>query len=231
MELIVDSLLSALALIVSLDRDVLRITGRTLAIAATSTVIASLIFVPAGSLIHFHSFRGKSMLVNVIQTLFSMPTVFVGLLVFITLSRDGPLGGLGLLFSPAAIVVGHVLLISPIMAGLTISALRGVAPEIRDTAVSLGAGRTQAIVTIVREARYGVSTAILMGFGRALSEIGLAIMVGGNIRGYTRTLTTAMSLETSIGNFELAMALGIILVSLALTVNILVGRFQNRQQR
>ena len=231
MELIVDSLLSALALIVSLDRDVLSITGRTLAIAATSTVIASLIFVPAGSLIHFHSFRGKSMLVNVIQTLFSMPTVFVGLLVFITLSRDGPLGGLGLLFSPAAIVVGHVLLISPIMAGLTISSLRGVSPEIRDTAVSLGAGRTQAIVTIVREARYGVSTAVLMGFGRALSEIGLAIMVGGNIRGYTRTLTTAMSLETSIGNFELAMALGIILVSLALTVNILVGRFQHRQQR
>ena len=168
---------------------------------------------------------------NVIQTLFSMPTVFVGLLVFITFSRDGPLGGLGILFSPAAIVVGHVLLISPIMAGLTISALRGVSPEIRDTAVSLGAGRTQAIVTIVREARYGVTTAVLMGFGRALSEIGLAIMVGGNIRGYTRTLTTAMSLETSIGNFELAMALGIILVSLALTVNILVGRFQQRQQR
>ncbi len=231
MELVLDSLLSALRLIVSLDRDVLAITGRTLAIAATSTVIASLIFIPAGSLIHFHSFRGKSMLVNVIQTLFSMPTVFVGLLVFITFSRDGPLGGLGILFSPAAIVVGHVLLISPIMAGLTISALRGVSPEIRDTAVSLGAGRTQAIVTIVREARYGVTTAVLMGFGRALSEIGLAIMVGGNIRGYTRTLTTAMSLETSIGNFELAMALGIILVSLALTVNILVGRFQQRQQR
>ena len=231
MELIVDSLLSALGLIVSLDRDVLSITGRTLLIASASTVIAAVIFIPAGSLIHFHDFRGKSLLVNVIQTLFSMPTVFVGLLVFVTLSRDGPLGGLGLLFSPAAIVVGHVLLISPIMAGLTISALRGVAPEIRDTAVSLGAGRTQAIFTIVREARYGVTTAALMGFGRALSEIGLAIMVGGNIRGYTRTLTTAMSLETSIGNFELAMALGIILVSLALSVNILVGRFQQRQQR
>ncbi len=231
MELIIDSLLSALGLIVSLDRDVLSITGRTLAIATVSTVIASAIFIPAGSLIHFHDFRGKSLLVNVIQTLFSMPTVFVGLLVFVTLSRDGPLGGLGLLFSPAAIVVGHVLLISPIMAGLTISALRGVAPEIRDTAVSLGAGRTQAIFTIVREARYGVTTAALMGFGRALSEIGLAIMVGGNIRGYTRTLTTAMSLETSIGNFELAMALGIILVTLALSVNILVGRFQQRQQR
>ena len=231
MELIVDSLLSALGLIVSLNRDVLSITGRTLLIASASTVIAAIIFIPAGSLIHFHDFRGKALLVNVIQTLFSMPTVFVGLLVFVTLSRDGPLGGLGLLFSPAAIVVGHVLLISPIMAGLTISALRGVAPEIRDTAVSLGAGRTQAIFTIVKEARYGVTTAALMGFGRALSEIGLAIMVGGNIRGYTRTLTTAMSLETSIGNFELAMALGIILVSLALSVNILVGRFQQRQQR
>ena len=231
MELIIDSLLSALALILARDRDVLSITGRTLLITSVSTAIAALIFVPAGSLIHFHSFRGKALLINVIQTLFSMPTVFVGLLVFITFSRDGPLGGLGILFSPAAIVVGHVVLISPIMTGLTISALRGVSPEIRDTAVSLGAGRTQAIVTIVREARYGVSTAVLMGFGRALSEIGLAIMVGGNIRGYTRTLTTAMSLETSIGNFELAMALGIILVSLALTVNILVGRFQHRQQR
>ena len=117
MELIIDSLLSALALIVARDRDVLSITGRTLLIASASTAIAALIFVPAGSLIHFHSFRGKALLINVIQTLFSMPTVFVGLLVFITFSRDGPLGGLGILFSPAAIVVGHVALISPIMTG------------------------------------------------------------------------------------------------------------------
>ena len=106
-----------------------------------------------------------------------------------------------------------------------------MAPEARDTAESLGASRMQTIYTILREARYGVSTAVLMGFGRAISEIGLAIMVGGNIRGYTRTLTTAMSLETSIGNLERAMALGMILVSLALAINILASRFQHRQQR
>ena len=228
MDLVLDSFLTALKLIFTGDREVLSITVRTLLISSASTSIAASIFVPVGSLIYFHGFPGKGLLVNVIQTLFSMPTVFVGLLVFITFSREGPMGSLGILFSPTAIIIGHVILTSPIMAGLTISALRGIAPEIQDTAMSLGASRLQTIYTIVREARYGVSTAVLLGFGRAISEIGLAIIVGGNIRGYTRTLTTAMSLETSIGNFELAMALGIILVSLALAVNILVSRLQHR---
>ena len=228
MDLVLDSLLTALTLIFTLDRDVFSIAGRTILIAGSSTLIATLIFIPVGSLIYFHDFPGKGALVYVIQTLYSVPTVFVGLLVFITLSKDGPLGGLGLLFTPQAIVIGHVVLISPIVTGLTVSALRGVAPEIKDTALSLGANRLQTIFTIVREAKYGVSTAVLLAFGRAVSEIGLAIIVGGNIRGYTRTLTTAMSLETSIGNFELAMALGIILVFLALVVNILAGRLQQR---
>lgn len=228
MELVLDSLLTALRLIFTGDRDVFSIAGRTILIAGSSTLIATLLFIPIGSLIHFHHFPGKGALVYLIQTLYSVPTVFVGLLVFITLSREGPLGDLGLLFTPQAIVIGHVVLISPIVTGLTIAALRGVAPEIKDTAMSLGADRMQTIYTIVREAKFGVSTAILLAFGRAVSEIGLAIIVGGNIRGYTRTLTTAMSLETSIGNFELAMALGIILVFLALVVNILAGRLQRR---
>lgn len=226
MDLVVDSFLTALQLIFTGDREVFSITGRTLLISGTSTTIAAVIFVPVGSLIYFHSFPGKGALVSVIQTLFSTPTVFVGLLVFLTFSKNGPLGGHDILFSPKAIIIGHVVLISPIIAGLTIAALRGVAPEIRETATSLGASRFQTISTIIKEARYGVSTAVLVGFGRAVSEIGLAIMVGGNIRGYTRTLTTAMSLETSIGNFELALALGMILVSLALLVNILVGQLQ-----
>jgi tungstate transport system permease protein len=228
LDLLIDSFLTAIRLILTGDKEVFSITARTLMISSASTFIAASIFVPVGSLIYFQSFFGKGLLINIIQTLFSMPTVFVGLLVFITFSREGPLGSFGLLFSPTAIIIGHVILIAPIMAGLTISALRGIAPEIQDTAMSLGASRLQTIYTIVREARYGVSTAILLGFGRAISEIGLAIVVGGNIRGYTRTLTTAMSLETSIGNFEMAMALGIILVSLALAVNILVSRLQHR---
>jgi tungstate transport system permease protein len=228
LDLLIDSFLTAIMLILTGDREVFSITARTLLISSASTFIAASIFVPVGSLIYFQSFPGKGLLINVIQTLFSMPTVFVGLLVFITFSREGPLGSFGLLFSPTAIIIGHVILISPIMAGLTISALRGIAPEIQDTAMSLGASRLQTIHAIVREARYGVSTAVLLGFGRAISEIGLAIVVGGNIRGYTRTLTTAMSLETSIGNFEMAMALGIILVFLALAVNILVSQIQHR---
>lgn len=228
LELIIDSFSTAIILILSGDKDVFTITVRTLLISSTSTLIAAMLFVPLGGLIHFCNFSGKGILINIINTLFSMPTVFVGLLVFIVFSKEGPLGSLGILFSPTAMVVGHVVLISPIIAGLTISALTAVAPEIRDTAISLGASRMQTVYTILREARYGVSTAILLGFGRAISEIGLAIIVGGNIRGYTRTLTTAMSLETSVGNFELAIALGIILVSLALTVNILVSRLQNR---
>ena len=228
MDMLKDSFFTALELIFTGDPEVFSITGRTLLISSASTSIAASIFVPVGSLIYFHNFPGKGLLVNVIQTLFSMPTVFIGLLVFITFSREGPLGGFGILFSPTAIIIGHVILISPIIAGLTISALREIAPEIQDTAMSLGASKLQTIYTIIREARYGVSTAVLLGFGRAISEIGLAIIVGGNIRGHTRTLTTAMSLETSIGNFELAMALGMILVSLALAVNVLVSRLQHR---
>ena len=172
MDLVLDSLLTALTLIFTLDRDVFSIAGRTILIAGSSTLIATLIFIPVGSLIYFHDFPGKGALVYVIQTLYSVPTVFVGLLVFITLSKDGPLGNLGLLFTPQAIVIGHVVLISPIVTGLTVSALRGVAPEIKDTALSLGANRLQTIFTIVREAKYGVSTAVLLAFGRAFPRLG-----------------------------------------------------------
>jgi len=219
---------TALKLIFSGDAEVFAILGRTLAISCSSTLIAALLFIPLGSLIHFHTFRGKRILINIIQTFYSLPTVFVGLLVFIAFSRAGPLGQLGFLFTPKAMVMGQVVLISPIMSGLTISALSGVRQEVRDTAVSLGATGFQTMLTILREARYACATTVLVGFGRAVSEVGCAIMVGGNIRGATRVLTTAMSLETSMGNIELSLALGIILISLALTVSIVVNRLQQR---
>jgi len=223
-----DAFVTALKLIFTGDPEVLAIAGRTLAISFTSTLLAALMCVPLGCLIYFHSFRGKGLLINIIQTFYSLPTVFVGLIVFITLSRAGPLGGLGILFTPQAIVVGHVILIAPLITGLTISALSGVSPDIKDTAVSLGATRFQTVRTILVEARYATLTALMVGFGRAISEVGIAIMVGGNIRGFTRTLTTAMSLETSMGNIEVSMALGIILITLALVASILVNRLQQR---
>ncbi len=206
----------------------LEITVTTLAISGTSTFLAALIFVPLACLIHFHDFRGKRLLVTIIQTFYSLPTVFVGLLVFMAFSREGPVGIFGILFTPQVMVIGQVFLIAPIVTGLTISALSGVAPEIKDTAVSLGASRFQTIRTILIEARYATLTAVLVGFGRAISEVGLAIMVGGNIKGYTRVLSTAIALETTQGNIGLPLALGMILISLALIVSILVNRLQQR---
>jgi len=221
-------LLKAIQLIVSLDPEVMEVTGRSLALAATSCTLATIVCLPLGSLIHFNHFTGKRWLINVIQTLYSVPTVAIGLFVFVFLSRAGPLGELGLMFTPAAIVIGQVLLVSPILLGLTISALSGVDKAIAETAVSLGANRLQTTVLTIREERYAILTAVIMGFGRAISEVGLSLMVGGNIRGFTRTITTAISLETSKGDIELSLALGIILVFLALVINIVLNRLQQR---
>ena len=175
-----------------------------------------------------NQFRGKRLIISVLQTFYSLPTVAVGLFVFVFLSRAGPLGELGLMFSPAAIVIGQVILITPIIAGLTISALSGVDKGIAETAVSLGANRFQKAVLVLKEAKYAILSAVIMGFGRAISEVGISMMVGGNIRGFTRTITTAIALETSKGDLELALALGIILIFLALLVNIVFNQLQHR---
>jgi tungstate transport system permease protein len=219
----------AVELIISFDPEVMEIAARTLRIAGTSCLLASLISLPLASLIHFRQFRGKRVLINIIQTLFSVPTVIVGLFVFVLLSRAGPLGELGILFTPAAMVIGQMILITPILLGLTISALNGVSKEIIETATSLGASGFQLVLLVLREARYAVLTALILGFGRALSELGVAMMVGGNIRGFTRVMTTALSLATTRGELEMALALGIILLFLALVINIVLNRLQQRR--
>jgi len=221
-------LTKAIELIISLDPEVMEIAGRSLRISVTSALLASLICVPLASLIHFHHFRGKRALINLIQTFFSIPTVAVGLFVFVLFSRAGPLGGLSLLFTPTVMVLGQMILITPILLGLTISALSGVDKAILDTARSLGASGFQTAIVVLREARFAVMAAIIMGFGRAISEVGIALMVGGNIRGFTRVITTAISLETSKGDLELSIALGIILISIALIINIVLNRIQQR---
>ena len=225
---IINGLIKAIELIVTLDPEVMDITLRTLRISITSMLITSIIFVPLGSFIHFHEFRGKQGVISIIQTLFALPTVVVGLLVFLFLSRSGPLGFLGLFFTPTGMVIGQVILISPIMTGLTLSALSGVDKTIRDTIVSLGATEFQAILATIKEARYAILAAVVTGYGRAISEIGAAMMIGGNIRGHTRVLTTAIALETSMGNIEFSLALGIILMSLAFVINIILNRVQQR---
>ncbi|MCD6299953.1 MAG: ABC transporter permease, partial [Dehalococcoidales bacterium] len=155
-------------------------------------------------------------------------TVAIGLFVFVLFSRAGPIGGLGLVFTPIAIVIGQTLLVTPIILGLTISALSGVDKAVTETAISLGASRFQAISLTIKEVRYAILTALIMGFGRAISEVGISLMVGGNIKGFTRTITTAISLETSKGDIELSIALGIILIFLAMIINFALNRLQQR---
>ena len=223
-----EGFLKAIELIVTLDPEVVEITSRTLVISVSSTIVAALLSLPLGSLIHFNKFIGKRFLLNLIQTFYSVPTVGVGLLVFLIFSRSGPLGFMELLFTPSLMVIGQILLILPITLGLVIAALSGIDKIAYETAVAMGASPFQATGIVIREARYAIYSAVIMGFGRAISEVGLALMVGGNIRGYTRVITTAISLETSKGDIVLSIALGILLVGLALIINFALSRLQQR---
>ncbi len=224
-----DAFVEAIWLIITLDPQVIDIATRSLWISLSAASLAFLICLPLGALIHFNEFRGKRIVINIIQTFYSLPTVVVGLLVFIMISKSGPLGGLGILFTPTAMIIGEMILIAPILTGMTLTALRGVSKETKDTAISLGASRPQYAMAMLREARFAVLAAFILGFGRAISEVGCAMMVGGNIRGYTRTMTTAISLETGKGEVVLSMALGIILLGLALIITVLFNLVQQRR--
>lgn len=230
---IIEGFLEALRLIITLDPDVMAISLRSIIVSFTATIFASLIAVPLGGVIYFGSFPGKKSLINLIQTLYSLPTVIVGLLIFLLLSRVGPFGFLRLLFTPTAMIIAQTVLILPIMIGLTISALSGVDPIIRDTLRSLGATRFQFLANTMKEAKFAILAAVALGFGRAISEVGAAILVGGNIMASsfsssTRVLTTATSLETSMGNISQSIALGIVLLAIALVVNFVITTVQHR---
>ncbi|MBR1368051.1 ABC transporter permease [Methanocalculus chunghsingensis] len=225
---IISGFLTALHLIITLDPGVIEISIRSILISLSSTLIGALIAVPIGATITFSEFTGKRFLVNIIQTLYALPTVLVGLFVFLLISRAGPLGFMRLLFTPEGMVIAQTVLILPILVGLTISALKGLDTTILDTLRSLGATKIQFLRSVVKEARYAIMAAVVLGFGRAISEVGAAIMIGGNIRGHTRVLTTAISLETSMGNLAVSIALGIILLMIALVINLLLAVVQNR---
>jgi len=230
---IVEGFLEAARLIVTLDADVMAIALRIITISLTATVLAGLVAVPLGAAIYFGTFPGRKSLINLIQTLYSLPTVVVGLLIFLFISRVGPFGFMRLLFTPTAMVIAQTVLVLPIMTGLTISALSGVDPVIRDTLRSLGATHLQFLANVMKEARFAILAAVAVGFGRAISEVGAAILVGGNIMASsfassTRVLTTAISLETSMGNISESIALGILLLLIALAVNLVITTVQHR---
>jgi tungstate transport system permease protein len=225
---IFEGIRQAVQLIVSLDPEVLDITTRSLFISLSATLVGSLIAIPIGGFIHFKEFGGKRGVVTIIQALYALPTVLVGLLVFLLLSRSGPFGFMKLLFTPTGMIIGQIVLIVPLMIGMTLIALSGVSRNKQDTVISLGANELQTVITIVKEARFAILGGVILGFGRAIAEVGAAMMIGGNIRGYTRVLTTAIALETSIGNLSLSIALGIILLLIALIVTAVLFLVQER---
>jgi tungstate transport system permease protein len=211
-------IIQAINLILTLNPEVMQIATLSLYISLTASFLAAIISIPLGGFIHFSEFYGKRGLIILIQTLYSVPTVVVGLVIYLMISRSGPLGFFGLLFTPEGMILGQTILIIPIMLGLVITALGGVDRNISDTLVALGATEFQKILQIVREARYAIMGAVVLGFGRAIAEVGVAMMIGGNIRGQTRVLTTAIALQTGMGEFSLSIALGIILLAVALIV-------------
>ena len=225
---IIQGIIEAINLIVSLDPTVVEITIRSLTVSLSATFFASLIALPLGAFIYFKEFRGKRGVINTLQTLYAMPTVIIGLLAFLLLSRNGPFGFLGLLFPPSGMIVAQTILIIPLITGLTVAAMSNIEREMRYTIISMGASMVQSIWTVLREVRFAIFTAVLIGFGRAIAEVGTVLLVGGNIRGYTRVLTTAISLNTSMGNFTLSIALGIILLAVALIVNVVLNLVQQR---
>ncbi len=216
----------ALIWLLSGQAEVYQIVWVTLKIVTMATVIASLLGVPLGVGIAVRSFPGKRLVVGTFHALLAMPTVVIGLTVYAFLSRQGPLGALGLLFTPWAIVIGEVCLAWPIVAAFTIDAVQGADPRIRETALSLGASPLRAAITVLAETRLAVLGAIVAAFGRIIAEVGAAMMLGGNIRGYTRTITTAIALETSKGEFTLGLALGIVLLLIAFGVNLTLYALQ-----
>lgn len=202
--------------------EILEIVLLSLLVSGSATVISALIGIPLGAWIALNNFPGKGLLVRVVYTLMALPPVLAGLLVYLLLSNSGVLGDLEWLFTPTAMIIAQCLLVTPIITGLSAATIAGKEGIIYDHARSLGATRVQAVWTVIKESRTGIIAAIMTGFGRAFAEVGAVMLVGGNIRHYTRVLTTAIILETRQGNFEMGVALGSILLILSFIVSSIV---------
>ena len=228
MDLLLDSFISAILLIASLDPEVFSIVWVSLKVSGISTLFASLMGTPLGFLIAYGSFKGKGILIICLNTMLALPTVVIGLFVYSFISRRGIFGTFDLLYTQKAIVIGQIILILPLVATLTIAAISRIDDRYRKTAMTLGANRWQTACVIFREARFGIVAAVIAAFGRVIAEVGISMMLGGNARGFTRTMTTAMALEYDKGEFILAVALGIILLVLSFGINLIFHFFQGR---
>jgi tungstate transport system permease protein len=228
-----ETLLEAWHLVAARDPALMQIVGLSLYVSLTASFLAALIGIPLGAALAIWSFPFRGVLVVLSTSLMALPPVVVGLSVYLLLSRAGPLGALGLLFTPGAMIIAQTILITPIILALTREAVLPLRRDYDALLLSVDAGPRLKLVTLIWDARYGVVTAILAGFGRALAEVGAVLIVGGNISGLTRVMTTTIALETSKGNLELALALGTILLTIAVSVNALIhglARFGRRYE-
>jgi len=231
MNFFVDSFFAAFRLIGTGDAELLKIVEVTLSVSSLATVFASVVGIPLGFLIAHSQVPGKRAVITVLNTLLALPTVVIGLFVYVFISRRGIFGPLDLLYSQKAMVIGQFILIVPLIAALTIAAVSRVDARYQKTARTLGANGWQTALVILREARFAISAAVISGFGRVVSEIGISMMLGGNIKGFTRTMTTAMALEYDKGSFTLAVALGVVLMTLSLGINIVFNLIQGKSSR
>jgi tungstate transport system permease protein len=215
-----DSLVKAARLIFSFNPELLGIIILSLLVSGTALVAATLLGLPLGALVGLKRVPGRKVIVSLLNTFMGLPPVVVGLFLYLLLSRSGPFGVLGLLYTPSAMVIAQAILALPIVAALSHSAIIAVDPLVKEAAKTLGAAPFQVSITVIKEARYGIMSGIIAAFGRVMAEVGAILIVGGNIAGYTRVMTTTIALETDKGEFELAIALGIILLSISMAINV-----------
>ena len=228
MDLLIDSFISAIALVISLDREMVDIVTVSLKVSGYSTFFASLLGIPIGFLVAFESFPGKRFMITCLNTLLAVPTVVIGLFVYAFISRRGVLGFFDLLYTQKAIIIGQTLLIIPVVAAFTIAAISRIDQRYRNTALTLGATYYQMGWVVFLEARFGIIAALIAAFGRVIAEVGISMMLGGNAKGFTRTMTTAMALEYDKGEFVLAVALGMVLMTFAFIINMVFHLLQGR---
>lgn len=229
MELIWQGLVKALEMLVSLDPEILEVTWLTLRVSGSATLISVLIGVPLGTLLALTRFPGRNFLVSLSNFGMGLPPVVVGLWVSIFLWRSGPFGALRLIYTPVAIVIAQAVIASPIVISFTLAAIQQINPRIRLQLLALGANRLQLLRSLVKEARMGLLAAVMAGFGGVVSEVGASMMVGGNIKGETRVLTTATVMEVNKGNFDVAIAISVVLLLLAYSVTAVLTALQQRR--
>jgi tungstate transport system permease protein len=228
MDSLIEGFRKALALIFSFDEQLFGIIFLSLRVSGSALMIATILGLPFGALVGLRNFPGRNFVISVLNTFMGLPPVVVGLFLYLILSRNGPLGVLGLLYTPSAMVIAQTILAFPIVASLCHSAVVDVDPIIRLASRTLGATPFSVTITVMKEARYGILSAIIAGFGRVMAEVGAILIVGGNIAGYTRVMTTTIAMETDKGNFELALALGIVLLGISLIINLGLHVVQKR---